>query len=85
MSLIDNGRIIRCDGSGCHRTVEAPVRLHQLPTKGGMENSSSVRGWLFVSRHGEWTHLCPQCIQRYEGASSDNSALVTTRTVRQSA
>ncbi len=69
MSLLMDGKEVRCDGpgpmgDGCGSFALVPVALRcQLaPTP---EDAQAIAGWLFV-KHGEtFRHYCPCCVPAY--------------------
>jgi hypothetical protein len=64
MSMIADGRRIRCDGPGCPAQANAPVGHRQTASEG------AARGWLFLFNLGAWSHLCPACMHQYGEADA---------------
>ena len=64
VSVTQNGRLLKCDGAGCVATARVPVALRSVLGAAGM-TGSSVYGWLYVVREGQWSHYCPKCNTAY--------------------
>jgi hypothetical protein len=66
MSVLPDGRGVRCDGDECQATARLPVALrHTLIDSSLMTESTSIRGWLFAGSQGEARHFCPRCLSLY--------------------
>jgi hypothetical protein len=62
MSLIENGKQIRCDGEGCEALTRAPVGLRPLLSNKSMM-PPAAEDWLFIVRQNADRHFCPRCAQ----------------------
>ena len=63
MSLSPDARYVTCDGANCQARADVPIALR--PILGHPKTAERVDGWLFVARHGEWHHFCPDCLPLY--------------------
>jgi hypothetical protein len=57
MSVVNSGREIWCDASGCEERTEVPIALHEPCDEG----RPAARGWLFVVSQDLVRHYCPHC------------------------
>jgi len=63
MSVMQNGRIIGCDGQDCARCAQLQVALSGFSSS--LSEAESPDGWLFATLSNQSFHFCPNCIPRY--------------------
>lgn len=70
MSVLPDGRTVKCDGHGCDQIAPLPVALRRALSGSGAAflpppKDCGILGWLFAGQQEHVRHFCPCCLPRY--------------------
>ncbi|HLJ54320.1 MAG TPA: hypothetical protein VKT77_04720 [Chthonomonadaceae bacterium] len=63
MSVIERGKLIKCDAEDCTAQAAVPIALQPVTLASGGDRTPA--GWLFILRNGAARHYCPICAHGY--------------------